>query len=122
MSVDLSFESGRTMTFSNRSWRNVIELAEAKGFRWPLESNGEEKEILSAAEAAALADAIERVLGFGAADEVAIRVSQELARLLIVPSSSPMFSNDPIKVSADSIEQWRGFAERARLGGFSLSF
>jgi hypothetical protein len=119
---DLQSETGEQFWFNNRGWRYVLTFAEAHGFRWPLEPDGEEKETLDAPQAAALADAIERGLGSDGSAAAADRVSAELTALLVTPSDSPVFSDAPLRFEAKTIDYWRQFIAFARLGGFEIDY
>jgi hypothetical protein len=120
MGVDLISESGAEFRFTGSGWGYVIAFAEAHGFTWPTDDAGEDEVTLEAREAGALADAIERGIGAGTADEVARRVSRELTELLVTTSKSSMFPDAPIVLQARTIEYWREFVRFARSGGFSL--
>ena|SRR2546423_6388659 len=122
MGFDLMSESGEEFQFNNSGWRYLMEFAEAHGFRWPVESSGEEKDALSADESSALADAIERGIGDGSSFEIAARVSDELTKRLVTPTDSPLFRNDPLKFDARTIDYWNEFVRFARRGGFSMTF
>ena|SRR5437879_1408238 len=121
MSVDLQSTSGEEFDINNSGWRYLLTFAKANGFSWPLADDGEEKEDLTEDQAKALADAIERGMGSGSPSEIADRVSAELTRLLVTPSKSPMFPDEPLKFSARTMDYWKHFIRFARTGGFSIS-
>jgi hypothetical protein len=122
MGFDLRSTSGEEFWFNNSGWRYLMTFAEAHGFEWPRDSRGEEKDALTADDAAALADAIERGIGQESLSELAKRVSTELTSLLVTPSESPLFSNEPLAFRPDVIDSWRQFIHFARKGGFSIEF
>jgi hypothetical protein len=122
MSVELFRHDGATFDFSNRGWFLILNFAVAKGFRWPMAGEGEEKDFVTDEEATALADAVERGIGDGTDAQVAECVSQELTQLLVTATASPMFSGEPIKVDARTIECWKQFIQFARSGGFSIDY
>jgi hypothetical protein len=118
MSVDLASDAGGEMDFPNAAWRRLLTLAEAHGFQ-PEAPSGDGA--YSAEDARALADALQRAMGTGNDDEVAGRVSRELTRLLVTPSDSPMFPDDPVPFEARAVSYWKQFIAFARRGGFSVS-
>ena len=103
MSVDLSNDAGGQMDFPNSAWRRLLTLAEAQGFRPEQPADGG----YSAQDARALADALERAMGTGTDDEIARRMSQKLTRLLVTPSTSPMFPSDPVPFETRAVRYWR---------------
>jgi hypothetical protein len=123
MGVDLKSESGDEFQFNNSGWRRIIALAEGNGFD---DSNCSEPEegvcVVPAASAIALADAIEKSLTGGDDAEIARRVSHRLTELLVEPSSSPMFPDDPIQFNERGVKYWREFVRFARRGGFTAHF
>jgi hypothetical protein len=122
MSVDLLSDAGGEMDFTNAAWRRLLTLAEAHGFQpQPPGAPDEDAEYYSADEARGLADALERALGPGEDAEVARRVSEELTRLLVTPSASSMFPNDPVRFEPRAVPYWKQFIAFARRGGFSVS-
>jgi hypothetical protein len=122
MGVDLRNATGEEFYINNSGWRYLIEFAQAHGFRWPTAQDGDEDEALTAAEASELANAIDRGIGDGPPDDVARRVAEELTKLLVTPSKSPIFPQNPIAISAKTIDYWREFTRFARRGGFSIQF
>jgi hypothetical protein len=122
MGVDLRSTSGEEFQFSNSGWRYLIAFAEAHGFSWPLESNGEEREALDADQAAALANAVDRGIGSESSEQAARRASAELTKLLVTPSPSTLFSDEPLNFPPETIEQWKRFIGFALAGGFSMEF
>ena len=122
MGVDLRSTSGDEFQFSNSGWRYLIAFAETHGFQWPIEVDGEDKDALDADEAAALARAIERGMGSGSSSEMAQRISTELTKLLVTPSSSELFSNEQLIFRPETVDHWIRFVSFARSGGFSMEF
>ena len=122
MGVELSSESGEQFQSNSSGWRYLTEFAGAHGFRWPATESGEEIDALDAHQAAALANAVEQGIGRGTSAESAVRVSEELTNLLVPPTDSPMFKNDPLKFEERTIDYWKEFIRFARCGGFTLSF
>jgi len=122
MGFDPRSTSGEEFQFNNLGWRNLITFAEAHGFRWPINAEGDEHEVLDATEAAAIAAAIELGLGHGSDVDTAAKVSEELTKLLVTPSVSPLFPTNPIRFDARGVEHWRQFVRFARGGGFSIQF
>ena len=122
MSFDLVSDSGQEMTVSNSGWRYLMEFATAHGFAWPKREDGEDADALNGEQARELADAIEKGMGPGTTSEIATRVSEQLTKLLVIPSNSESFRDDPIPMTARSIEYWREFTAFARAGGFSVDF
>src|SRR5262245_50985871 len=122
MAVELQSEVGEEFEFNNRGWHYLNQFAEVLGFCWPHDSDGAEKRSLSKSEASELADAIERGVGSGSPSEIAVRVSALLTQRLVVPSKSPLFANDPIKIEARTIDYWKQFVRFARRGGFSVEY
>jgi len=120
MGVDLRNELGEKFFINNTGWRYLLEFARARGFAWPMDQAGDEAEALTSTQSAALASAIEVGIGDGRAEEVAIRVSEELTRRLVTPSTSPIFRQEPIALPAKTIDYWREFARFARRGGFAI--
>ena len=95
MGFDLTNEAGEEFQFNNTGWQYVMEFAVAHGFRWPVDASGDEVETLTSSQARELADALERGFGAAPADQVAPRVSEELTKLLVTPSTAPTFTTDP---------------------------
>jgi hypothetical protein len=122
MSFDLQSESGEEFSFSNSGWTYLLEFAAMNGFGWPVEANGDDKESLSAGEAAAMADAVISGIGAALPTDVAERVSEQLTQRLVTPSKSALFREDPLRIDAKTIEYWKSFAAFARRGGFTASF
>jgi hypothetical protein len=122
MGFDLRSVSGEQFWMNNTGWRYLLTLAEAHGFRWPANADDEENQALTADEAVLLANVIERQLGDEGSAALTSKISQELTKLLVIPSSSPQFRNDPIQITAQSVDHWREFVQFARKGGFSLSY
>ena len=118
MSVDLTSEAGGEMDFPNAAWRRLLTLAEAHGFR-PGQPDYEDR--YSADDARALADALERAMGAGDNEQVARRVSLELTRLLVTPSTSSMFPSDPVPFEPRAVAYWKQFVAFARRGAFTVS-
>ena len=118
MSVDLLSDAGGEMDFPNAAWWRLLTLAEAHGFR-PEQPGGEDR--YSEKDARSLADALERAMGSGDDEEVARRVSQELTSLLVTPSHSPLFPDDPVPFEPRAVAYWKRFIAFARGGGFSVS-
>src|SRR4051794_26619683 len=122
MGVDLLSSSGEEFYFNNAGWRYLLTYAEAHGFRWPAAPDGDERDGLSAEEAADLAGVLEQCLAGRSLTDAAAHVSMELTNLLLIPSESELFRDDPVKVTAQTIEHWLRFAQFARTGGFSVMF
>jgi hypothetical protein len=118
VSVDLTSEAGGEMDFPNSAWRRLLTLAEAHGF---CPARADDEDSYSADEARALADALERAMGAGEDEQVARRVSQELTRLLVTPSDSPMFPAEPVPFEPRAVTYWKRFIAFARRGGFTVS-
>ena len=122
MGVDLIGDNGRAFYFSNAGWRHLRAFAEAGGWKGGRRSADEEDtEVVSAEEARALADAIEAGMGDGEPPEVARRLSDRLTELLVVPSQSAIFSNEPVRINERGVQHWRDFIRFARATGFSIS-
>ena len=122
MSVDLLSDLGGEMDFPNAAWRRILVLAEANG--WASDGDDdpdEEVERFSAGSARGLADALERAMGLGDDDEIARRLTGELTRLLVTPSRSSMFSNEPVRFEPHAVPYWKEFIAFARRGGFSVT-
>jgi hypothetical protein len=122
VSVDLRSDVGGEMDFPNAAWRRILVLAEANG--WASDGHDgadEEVERFSAGNARGLADALERAMGGGDDNEVARRLSDELTRLLVTPSPSSMFSNEPVRFEPRVVAYWKEFIAFARRGGFSVT-
>src|SRR3712207_3416780 len=97
MGVELTNNAGETFEFTNTAWFRLLEFTLAHGWKSDVACEpGSEPEAFSAELARNLADTLERAMGPGDDAEVARRVSQELTRLLVTPSESPMFPNDPV--------------------------
>src|SRR5687767_14515840 len=113
MSVDLTSDAGGEMDFRNAAWWRLHVLAEAHGFR---RQHSADEDHYSAEDALALADALERALGAGDDEEVARRVSRELTSLLVTPSLSPLFPDDPVPFEPRAVAYWKRFIAFARRG------
>jgi hypothetical protein len=121
MGFDLRSDSGDEFWINNTGWRYLLTFAAAHGFCWPLKDDGDEYESLTADEAGLLANAVEHGMGEEPSLALAAKVSAVLTRLLVTPSDSTLFRDDPIELKPSSIEHWRDFVRFARKGGFSLS-
>jgi hypothetical protein len=122
MGFDFASESGEEFWINTTDWRHLLTFAEAHGFRWPVKEDGEEYQSLTANDAGLLANVIERGLGDESSTALVSKISEELSRLLVTPSDSPLFRGDPIEVTERSLDYWREFASFARKGGFTLCF
>ena len=122
MSVDLTNHAGEPFGFSNTAWFRILTLAQAHGWSPHDDDTGEDgPEQFSTEQAGALADALDRAIGPRNDADAARWVSHELTRLLVTPSSSPLFSDEPISFEARAVRHWREFIAFARRGGFSVS-
>jgi hypothetical protein len=122
MGFDLCNDAGEEFQFNNAGWRCVMEFAASAGFVWPGDDDQQDMTRLTAEQALALADAIDRGIGMRASIDAAKHASELLTRRLVVPSKSPLFRNDPIVIQEKTINYWREFANFARAGGFSVDF
>ena len=114
MGVEFFSESGKQFRFTNAAWRYASNFAEANGWK----PSDPDAEGFTAEESSALADAIER----GIAGKSPQEISEFLTRLLVLPSNSPMFPDDPIHVDDKTLKYWREFIEFARAGAMRLEY
>ncbi len=114
MGVDLTNAAGEEFYFSNFSWRCLMAFAESKGWSHSIE----DADRFSTSEANVFTDFLEEHL-IGMSAE---HLSAEFTRILVEPSDSRMFSNEPIKVSDAGLDHLRKFIEFARRGAFDILY
>lgn len=114
MGVDLTNAAGEEFHFSNFSWRCLMAFAESKGWR----NSIEDADRFSNSDANDFTDILEEHLT-GMSTQ---NLSAEFTRILVEPSDSQMFSNEPIKVSDAGLDHLRKFIEFARRGAFDILY
>jgi len=123
MSVDLKSESGDEFGFSNAGWRAIAEMADSYGFDDSQCTEPEEGVIVVPAQSALnFAGIIEKALAGTNDTEIAAAISRRLTELLVQPSDSPLFPNDPVRFTEKGVSYWRDFVRFARRGGFTVYF